>query len=79
MMSPRNLVNCVNKGNKCMLLLDSFVVSERMHPEPGHSWRSCKLSKSGLFPPSQVKEGPPIWRPRPVLQVKHFLPVSPNQ
>lgn len=62
-----------------MLLLASFVVTERVHPEPGHSWSSCKLGKSGLFPPCWAKEGPPVQRPRPMLQVKHFLTASPNQ
>lgn len=78
-MSLRILLNCLNKGSKCVLLLDSFVVTELMHLEPGHSLRSGKLGKSDLFPPSQVKEGPPMRRPQPVLQVKHFLPASPNQ
>lgn len=60
-----------------MLLLDSFVVTDQTH------WSlvspSSKQGISVLFPPPQVKEGPPMWMPQPMPQVKHFYFVCPNQ
>lgn len=60
-----------------MLLLDSFVATEQTHRSLVIP--SSKLGISVLFPPSQVKEGPPMWMPQPMPQVKHFHLVSPNQ
>lgn len=60
-----------------MLLLDSFVVTEQ--PRWSLVIPSSKLGISVLFPPPQVKEGPPLWMPQPMPRVKHFYLVSPNQ
>lgn len=77
-MSPLSYVSHVNKGNKRLLLLDSFVVSEQTQLNLDHSSWNYELLQSS-FPLSQMKEGPPMCRPQPALQVQHFFHTSLNQ